>query len=560
MVEVVQPYPGDVELTETDVGIDTIDNPELNRTDLFDRRIVAADTMLNTRLHVQRAHGLEEITWTPPSPNKYPDWFKWDEAFADQMFFESAEYCWERADVYEENLDRWPPHEQELMQWLIEEFRRRAELYFASAIEGLQTSFDGMDEETGNMPNFRVLTKSGARQRGRESNVTNKKGEKVSAYTQPVLEPMAVLAGLRAAKAVDPESPRIKELLDRFYEPLKLHMQWYIDNLSDGDGSLLMGIPHPHVSGRDSDWIFNHAKEFLEGADQPTGLISRATYSKKDYDWALDRTKEIIEADGDMEKVREGFWDKDVMFNAIYLRSLYEMAKLASSAAELANNADNKKSYEKDEQHYLELAGRLEEEIQTLWEPHAWMGNGAFVNLDRNGNRIPEVSISSLFGFSLRTLTDEQISSMMDLVETSFNTPYGVPCNPTDSPRFAPGKIGIQRIWDDGSSWDNVNKLLDDDFCRLAEREDLPLELRKRIAKYAIKVDVSSNRALDTYWPPSEYRNPLTGEPLRAWWARQFTWALEPRFMHAREKLRGLLTEQETQEILSQYEPVALAA
>src|SRR4051812_22775426 len=78
---------------------------ELAQADFQDKRIIAVEQLLNSRRRTQELYGLEEITWQPPSPKKYPDWFKWDQAFADEMFFETADYCWERAAYYESRLD-----------------------------------------------------------------------------------------------------------------------------------------------------------------------------------------------------------------------------------------------------------------------------------------------------------------------------------------------------------------------------------------------------------------------------------------------------------------------
>jgi len=238
-----------------------------------------------------------------------------------------------------------------------------------------------------------------------------------------------------------------------------------------------------------------------------------------------------VDTEGDWRKIREKFWDKDVMFNCIYLESLYQMAELAGYAGK-----------GRDERRFLDLAEEVEIEIQTLWEPNAWKGNGAFLNIDKDNQPIPEVSVGSLGAFMLRSLATEQLESMMDLVEASFNGQYGIPCTPTDGPNAGAHKWEIERIWGDDSSWDNVNWLILKGMEMHAEREDLPMELRGRIARFAIEVDISSNEALEKYWPPSEFRSSTTGEPRRKR-VGSFAWAMLPRFMKTAHRLQYLLEE-----------------
>lgn len=493
---------------------------ELDKSGLDNKRIIAVDTLLDSRRQVAEKHGVE-VRWQPPSPNKYPDWFKWDEAFADDMFFQTAEHCWQQAELYKERLAQEAGEQQQQTSDLILEFERRAELYFQKAVDGINTTFEGMDQK-GAISNTRKLTKSGVRQAGLERLIT----KDANVYTQPVLEPRAILAGYKAAIGHHPE--KAKELLDSFYEPAKLHLSYIKQFLGQGKNSQLAGIPHPHASGRDSDFVFDHAKNRIPRSAEKTSRIDDLRNAGIDYRWALKRTKEIVEAGGDMAKIREGFWDRDVMFNVIYLESLYEMAELASYAGKGG-----------DECRFLDSAELVEAEIQTLWDPEAWMGNGAFLNLNKEGRPIKKVSVGSLFGFGLRSLTLEQLQSMMTLAETSFNTPYGIPVTPTDSPDFGAHPWEIERIWQDDSSWDNVNYLILEMLERQAARNDISPGLRQRIANYAVKVDVSSNDALDKYWPPSEFRSAITGRPGRKR-VNQFAWAMLPRFMHARQNLQHL--------------------
>ena len=500
------------------------------QADLEDNRLIAVDELLGNRRKTQKMQGLEEITWQPPSPKKYPDWFKWDEAFSDIMYFEAAQYCWERISFYESRRDQMSPQQQYAIRPLLEELRARADLYFKTAQQGLATSFAGMDS-TGFMPNSRILTKSGVWQAGLERRTIQKNGGKGSVYTQPVLEPLAVLTGYEAAIAIDPHSPEAKALLDKFYEPLKLHLNYYDKFLTDKPNSRLLGIPHPHASGRDSDRVFDHAKSRLPRDGPNTSTMRNLRNAKHDYQWALNRTKEIVEADGDMQKIREKFWDRDVMFNCIYLDNLYQMAELAQYVGS-----------ERDHHYYLNLAEKVEAEIQTLWNPDAWKGNGAFLNRDKDYNQIPEVSVGSLFGLMLRSLSAEQLESMLNLIDESFNRPYGFPTSPTDSDDSDPHYKERGRIWRDGD-WDNVKWLIvERGLCVQAQREDLPLELRQKCAKLALEKAESSNEALDKHWPPSEFRNPITGEPQRKRVA-SFAWAMLPRFMTTPYKLQHLLQE-----------------
>jgi hypothetical protein len=503
---------------------------ESARAGLQDKRIAAVDELLNNRRKTQKIHGLDEITWQPPSPKKYPDWFKWDQAFADEMFFETAGYCWQQAGFYEAFLGQLSIEEREALLPLIGEFRHRAEYYFKTAREGLRTSFAGMDG-TGFMPNSRILTNSGIMQAGLERVIIRKNGGSASVYTQPVLEPLVVLTGYEAAIAANPDSPEAKELLDEFYEPLALHLSYYDKFLADMPNSRLLGIPHPHASGRDSDRVFDHAKNRLPRKGADTGLITNLRNAKRDYQWALKRTKEIVDADGDMEKTRQKFWDRDVMFNCIYLDSLYQMAKLA----DYAGRPD-------DREYYLNLAEEVEAEIQTMWNPKAWKGNGTFTNMDKDYNEVPEVSVGGLFGLTLHSLTAEQLESMLNLIDKSHNTPYGFSVSPIDSADSDPHHKEKGRIWRDGD-WDNVKwYIIERGLCMQAQREDLPLELRQRCAKLALEKAVSSNEALDRHWPPSEFRNPLSGEPQRKRVA-SFAWAMLPRFIQGPYKLTALLQE-----------------
>jgi hypothetical protein len=506
---------------------------EFVRSDLNDKRLEAADALLDSRHLTQRLQGLDSITWQPPSSKKYPDWFKWDEAVSDEMYFKTAEYCWETVNFYESRIEMLPVHEREALLPFLGEFRRRAEKYFEAAVDGLTTTFEGM-EENGNIPNSRIMTNSGIMQAGLERIIIKKNGGKASVYTQPVLEPQAVASGYRAALAKDPSGVEARAFLDRFYEPAKTHINHYDEVLADMPNSSLAGVPHPHATGRDRDRVFDHAKKKrLPRKGAKTGPLTNLGNSIIDYGWGLRRSKQIADANGDMDKIKEKFWDRDVMFNCIYLDNLYQMAELAG----IMGKPD-------DRQGFLNKAELLETEIQTMWNPDAWKGNGAFMNLDKDYNLNPKVSVGSLFGWLLPNLEADQLRSMLKMVDTSFNARFGFPVSPTDSEDSDPGYKERGSIWRDGD-WEIVKYLLvERGLCMQAQREDLPLDLRQACVKLALEKMYSSNYALDVYGPPSEFRHPQTGEPQRKR-VSNFAWGWLGRFIRTPSKLKYLLDNPE---------------
>jgi hypothetical protein len=452
----------------------------------------AIANLLKNRLHLGAKQGTGESDYTPPSPH-YPHIYPWDLCFAVIMAARHGE------------------------EWLQ---RGRTEQL---------TLFKGQ-LPNGMIPNTQFAEKG--RKRDPERILALEKDAKSSNYMQPPVQALSTREIYEASYEEDPYEA--DKFLLEVYPKLKKSYSYIETHRSNSPENKLMGVIHPHETGLDSLPIFDFIKRHRlkrNGIDTPN-YVDKLNIPI-DYFSIIWHGMKLKKAGGDISKQREVFWVNNVMMNCIYVDNLRETAKLAQHAWQ-----------PQDALHFSKLASEVEEQILTrMWEPLARDGKGAFYDLDSLEQPINEITVSNLFPLTLSNLHEEQLESLLTLMDESFNTPYPLPSVATDSENYDPHNREKDRLWR-GPTWINTNWYIVERGLKMQmARPEISKELKTRCYWWAEKISRKSKELVDTHGAYEHY-NPLTGKPQRKR-AKNFAWSNLAYFMPNLVHLKNHLEEDE---------------
>ncbi|MBX4197218.1 hypothetical protein KW801_01520 [Candidatus Saccharibacteria bacterium] len=335
--------------------------------------------------------------------------------------------------------------------------------------------------------------------------------ENSSEYTQPPLGAVSVAETYTALKKDALAEANL--LLDEIYPSLKDSYQYFIDQRQNSPTDPLIGIIHPHETGRDSDPIFDFAKtlRWPRNGEATNRWIDRYN-TVADYAGAMAINLVNKASRWDLAKSREHFWVNDIMLNCIYVDNLYEMATLARDAGQFKDMGD----------FYMQ-AQRVEQQLLSrMWFSETQDVKGAFYALGPDGP-IKEVSIGNLFPLILPNLKESQLESTLNLMDSSFNTPFPLPSVATDSPNYDPHYQEKGRLWR-GPTWINTNWYLTvRGLKRQASKPSLNQhrpDLVYRCLAWSDQITAASQSLVERGY--YEFYDPITGQGQRV---KDFSWS-----------------------------------
>lgn len=442
----------------------------------------ASRNLLENRQWQGKREGIAETKHTPPAIGHYPDIFYWDGVFAAIINARAAR-------TGGHNSKRWRD----------------------SAQDELLIIADGVDE-TGFLPNFRYTEHT----RRFDPERTLALGRKAtgSNYTQPPVLALGVRETFEASFLHDRDQAH--GFLDTIYDGLVRHYDYFDTQLSNGPNDKLSFIYHPHMTGRDSDPTFDSIKPHrLERSGENTPRYIDKINIALDYAGILAHGIRLRKAGNSVEQWRGVYKMNDVMMNCMLVDNLREMAEIT-----------REKLFVFDANKYDDMADKLEHEIlEKMWFPEDRNGRGAFRSLDSNLNPINEVSISNLFPLCLTNLSEEQLESLLNLMDDSFNTNYPLPSVATDSLNYDPHNHESERLWR-GPVWMNMNWYLVERGLRMqSSRQDLlhRPDLTRRCTSWDRRISEKSHQLVRKSGL-SEHFNPITGEGQRKR-VKNFAWS-----------------------------------
>jgi hypothetical protein len=423
--------------------------------------------LLDNRQALVDKFGLPYALYTPPSRDHYPHLWNWDEKKIDIVFAREG-------------------------------FTREAITGFFSLMSCLRPN--------GRLPSMIFAPKGRKIDPERYSFIHPFES---SDYTQPAME---ALAAHEIYKSLLKEDERQARLFLESAFPLLDRSYGYFPNYrQNGPSDPKIGIIHPHETGRDSDPTFDFMKLRLDRNGKDTNQLINLINSGTDYASVIALNYKQRLVGWDERKARQNFWVNDVMFNCIYVDNLYEMATLAE---ELGRGDDAAQ--------YRKLAEGVEKRIlDDMWFG-ADDGQGKFYAL-KDDTPIIETSVSNLFPLTMPNLRPNQLASILDQLETSFNTDYPIPSVPKDSPNYDSAYREKGRIWR-GPTWIDMNWYLVERGLQMqAVRTELQQaypDLVRRCTEFGNKVVAATQVMLNQgYW---EFYNPETAEPYRV---EHFAWS-----------------------------------
>ena len=399
--------------------------------------------------------------YTAPAPEHYPHNYGWDPQFANIVYARMG--------------------------------------YLREAVEESFASMTGMRQD-GFVPNMRRAPK------GRRWDMewfTFNDWRVSSEYGQPDLSALAISETYEALGAVD--KAEAGTYLEQIFPLAKKRYLFWGERQNSPDDPLL-GVIHPHETGRDSDPTFDFIKHRLSRRHQEARRWINWPNICLDYMGAMAINLANKASGWELAEARKNFWVNDVMFNCMYVDNTYQMAALARQAGRY----DDMKSF-------YGTARALEARIlDKMWTEAGTDGRQGFYALGPDGRPIREVSISNLFPLVLPNLRPEQLTAIVDLMESSFDTPYPLPSVATDSPNYDPSYKERGRLWR-GPKWQNVDwYLVERGLRRQAARPSLNRsrpELVRRCLEWADKITESSRATTkDGYY---EFSDPVTGKGYR---------------------------------------------
>lgn len=427
--------------------------------------------LLSNREKMLQRFNLEGVSHTPPSPEHYPHIFLWDSCFSAIVF---ARYG-----------------------------------YVQEAATELLTLVKGQ-QANGLIPNMQFFPKGRKFDPERPSFMHPKDR---SDYTQPPVLALAVQETYKAL-LVKGDKSGAQSFLERIYPNLKSFYNYFIDNRQNGADNILIGNIHPHETGRDSDPTFDFIKTRLQRKGDQTSRLTNNVNRVLDYGSVLKLNYQLRAKQWNLEEAKKLFWVNDVMFNCIYVDNLYQMAELATN-----NNQA------KDAVLFSQKAQQVEKQILTqMWFPEQRTGKGTFLALNHN-KPIDVVSVSNLFPLILPNLHPEQLDSILELLETSFNTPYPIPSVPHDNSNYDPHHGERDRLWR-GPTWINMNWYLVERGLRVqAMRKEIQNDpnLASRCQQLATYIAQKSHELVEQGY--YEYYDPENGTPERGNKTKNFAWS-----------------------------------
>lgn len=302
-----------------------------------------------------------------------------------------------------------------------------------NAVAGLEEVLSWQNPETGFIPNIKFTPK----RRIDPERYTFKRPNVESDYPQPPLEPKAAKAIYD--KCVSEGNLEYGEIvLRKNYPALKLGTRYFSDKL-ENNNSPLIGVPHPSATGRDSGPDTDSARpgRIPTFGPKTPGIIYSAN-TVIDYASSLFLNLRLRLADWDPEKTRKIFWMTDVMFNCIYAKSLDAMSDIAKTLGE-----------EKDMVDFSQKAETVSNAIlNELWDDNT----GYFHSLDKNGEPIPEITISNLYGITLSNIDAEKTRRIIDVMNDAdeFKTRYPFSSVQVKSKHYDPHRRE-KRLWRGGN-------------------------------------------------------------------------------------------------------------
>lgn len=334
---------------------------------------IAALNLLRNRQELGKKLGMEESLHTPPASH-YPHIYLWDSCFAAIINARAGAQRWQHA----------------------------AQTELLTLVEG--------QRDDGFIPNMQFV--GNGRRSDPERVLAFGSSADGSNYTQPPV--LALATAETYHSALEQNMEENDRFLGNIYPSLK-NLYTYFENIRSNDArDKLIGVIHPHETGRDSDPTFDFIKPLRLKRNGPeTHRLKDLVNAPIDYLSVISHGVKLRRAGGDNEKSRDIFWVNDVMMNCMYVDNLYQMAGLAGEVQRI-----------QDTQHFSKLATTVENQILSdMWFPNEKDGRGAFYALNNDGNPIKEVSISNLFPLVLPNLAPHQLESLLDLMDSSFDTP-----------------------------------------------------------------------------------------------------------------------------------------
>ncbi len=452
----------------------------------------AARALINNRRQAEQIHGVAELVHTPPSPEHYLHKYLWDSGFFVIMYAQTSRQLFGEG-----------RHEE-------------AAKYRESAHNELMAVLSGQ-HDSGMIPNVQFIKDD--RSWDFERIFAVDKQAKSSGYSQPPILPLAtadvLLAGVEAG-----DLDATKQL-EEAYPYLEAFMDYFNTYRSNSEEDKLIGVIHPHETGRDSDPTFDFMKRLrLKRKGEQTSKIVDIINTPIDYFYSVSSAVKLHRrAKDEIQKARELFWVNDVMFNCIYVDNLRALSELAKYIW----RPDRAK-------HYERLADKVETQIsQDMFFGSERDGAGVFYALGKDKKPIKEVSISNLFPLTLHNLPQNQLRSILDLMDKSFNTPFPLPSVATDSPNYDPHNQEKERLWR-GPVWINMNWYLTARGLRIhAERENIPAELRSRCREWDERITAASKEMVRENGACEHY-DPATGKGQRGR-VKNFGWSWLANFM-----------------------------
>jgi hypothetical protein len=433
-------------------------------SEVFPEAEVGAANLLQNRAQLAERLEVPEVHHTPPADH-YPHIYLWDSCFS-AIISARAGGKWAIA------------AEKELLATVVDQ------------------------AENGFIPNMQFAQKG--RSLDPERLLAFRREATGSNYTQPPVLAAAAAETHESLLAYNPVYAH--EFLTVMYPSLKKFYQYFDTSRSNGTDDKLIGVIHPHETGRDSDPTFDFIKpwRFPRKGIETSHFIDKAN-TVIDYAHIIMHGIRLRSANGHLEEARKIFWVNDVMMNCIYADNLYEMAKLAH----LADKPD-------DADYFANLAETVEERITTdMWQNANKEASSGFYALDATKQPIYEQSISNLFPLVLPNLSPSQLEATLHLMDKSFNTPFPLPSVATTSPNYDPHNREIDRLWR-GPTWINTNWYLVDRGLRMqARRPEIANnpQLLMRCTGWANRIAHSSRQLVDQGL--YEHYDPHTGKGQR---------------------------------------------
>ncbi|HXY18207.1 MAG TPA: hypothetical protein VEH48_02180 [Candidatus Nitrosopolaris sp.] len=311
-----------------------------------------------------------------------------------------------------------------------------------------------------------------------------------SEYGQPPIEALAALK-VYEGLMIEDKQDQGEEFLLNIYSKLAASYTYFARDRQHADPRIkLIFNTHPSETGRDSDPTFDFFKVRLPTFGENTPHLIQEANRVTNF-FSMIALNEMNRQDGwETQKIRERFEVYDVMFNCMYAENLNHMATLAKELAAIAVREGDETAYLKlseDAEHWQQLASTVEQQILDLmWFENTNPKNpvkGLFLALKPEGP-IEEVSISNLFPLILPNLRQEQLESILFLLDNYFcpkdivelPIPSVPPINPiTNRPnrKYDPYNGERDTLWR-GDTWMNTNwYLVKRGLAMQASRADL---------------------------------------------------------------------------------------